>query len=156
MQDVLCFDAPEGHDISEDDFNEQDIGTKDILSFCWRALKESRSVKHHQHEIGPFADLILSLLMNAMVTNNSYIPSSLRESTDYEGYHEFGHQAFAQLAELRHRGAFSTVSHTFATCCLMCARSSQIGLREYPKTWYEVISPARSILSPKLIGFSLR
>ncbi len=45
VQDVLCFDAPEGHEISEDDFNEQDIGTKDILSFCWRALKESRSVE---------------------------------------------------------------------------------------------------------------
>ena len=45
MQDVLCFDAPEGHDISEDEFNEQDIGSKDILSFCWRALKESRSVE---------------------------------------------------------------------------------------------------------------
>ena len=46
MKDVLCSDAPEGHDISEDDLNEQDIGTKDALSFCWRALKESRSVTH--------------------------------------------------------------------------------------------------------------
>lgn len=45
VQDVLCFDAPEGHAISEDDFNDQDVGTKDILSFCWRALKESRSVE---------------------------------------------------------------------------------------------------------------
>lgn len=44
VQDVLCFDAPEGHEIAEDDLNEQDIGTKDALSFCWRALKESRSV----------------------------------------------------------------------------------------------------------------
>ena len=45
VQDVLCFDAPEGHDVSEDDFNEQDVGTKDVLSFCWRALKESRSTE---------------------------------------------------------------------------------------------------------------
>lgn len=45
MQDVLCSDAPEGHDTSEDDLIEQDIGTKDTLSFCWRALKESRSVQ---------------------------------------------------------------------------------------------------------------
>lgn len=46
MQDVLCFDAPEGHEISEDDCNEQDVGSKDMLSFCWRALKESRSVEN--------------------------------------------------------------------------------------------------------------
>lgn len=47
VRDVLCFDAPEGHDIGEDDPNEQDIGTKETLSFCWRALKESRSVRSH-------------------------------------------------------------------------------------------------------------
>ena len=91
-----------------------------------------------------------------MVTNNGYIPSSLCESTDYEGYHRFGHQAFTQLAELRHRGAFSTVSHTFAACCLMCARSSQLAIREYPKTWYKVFFAARSMLSRKLTRDSLR
>ena len=45
MKDVLCSDAPEGYDISEDESIEQDIGTKDTLSFCWRALKESRCVQ---------------------------------------------------------------------------------------------------------------
>ena len=45
VKDVLCSDAPEGYDISEDELSEQDIGTKDTLSFCWRALKESRSVE---------------------------------------------------------------------------------------------------------------
>lgn len=79
-----------------------------------------------------------------MVTNIGYIPQSLRESTVYEGYHIFGQQAFTQLAELRHRGAFSTVSHTFAACCLMCARSSQRALQEYPKSWYKVTCPAWS------------
>lgn len=94
--------------------------------------------------------------MHAMVTNIGYIPSSLCESTDYEGYHRFGRQAFTQLAELRHRGAFSTVSHTFAACCLMCARSSQLVIREYPKTWYKVIRLIQNILSLKLTGDSLR
>ena len=55
VQHVLCFDAPEGHEIGEDDFNEQDIGTKDVLSFCWRALKESRSV-----EMSPTQNLAVS------------------------------------------------------------------------------------------------
>ena len=45
VHDVLCSDAPEGYDFSEEDMLEQDIGTKDTLSFCWRALKESRSVQ---------------------------------------------------------------------------------------------------------------
>ena len=45
VHDVLCSDAPEGYDISEDEVNEKDIGPKDTLSFCWRALKESRSVE---------------------------------------------------------------------------------------------------------------
>ena len=44
VHDVLCSDAPEGHNINEGDVNEQESGTKDTLSFCWRALKESRFV----------------------------------------------------------------------------------------------------------------
>lgn len=42
---ILCFDAPEGLDVTEEDVDDQDIGTKDTLSYCWRALKESRSVR---------------------------------------------------------------------------------------------------------------
>ncbi len=41
VRDTLCFDAPEGHETDEE-ADEVDIGTKDVLSFCWRALKESR------------------------------------------------------------------------------------------------------------------
>ena len=44
VKNILCSDAPEGYDINEDEFIEQEVGTKDTLSFCWRALKESRSV----------------------------------------------------------------------------------------------------------------
>ena len=79
-----------------------------------------------------------------MVTNISYVPPSLRNATEYEGYYIIGHQAFTQLAELRHRGAFSTVSLTFATCCVMCVRSSHLTFREHPKTWYKVICSAES------------
>ena len=41
VRHTLCFDAPEGHEIDEE-ADDVDIGTKDVLSFCWRALKESR------------------------------------------------------------------------------------------------------------------
>jgi len=38
---VLCHDAPEGHLPDEVD-EELDVTTKDVLSYSWRALKESR------------------------------------------------------------------------------------------------------------------
>ena len=43
VREVLCFDTPEGMTVNEelDDF---DCGSKDTLSYCWRALKESRFV----------------------------------------------------------------------------------------------------------------
>jgi hypothetical protein len=43
VQDTLCDDAPEGYvpDEMEEDSN---VTTKDILSYSWRALKESRLV----------------------------------------------------------------------------------------------------------------
>ena len=82
--------------------------------------------------------------MLAIVTNIGYIPPLLRESTEFNGYHIYGYQAFRQLAELRHRGAFSTVSQTFAACCLQCARSSNLAFQEYPKTWYKVTYPSWS------------
>ena len=41
VRHTLCFDAPEGHETDEE-ADDVDIGTKDVLSFCWRALKESR------------------------------------------------------------------------------------------------------------------
>ena len=41
VRHTLTFDAPEGHEIDEE-VDDVDIGTKDVLSFCWRALKESR------------------------------------------------------------------------------------------------------------------
>jgi len=38
---VLCNDAPEGH--LPDEFGEDlNVNTRDVLSYAWRALKESR------------------------------------------------------------------------------------------------------------------
>ncbi len=42
-----------------------------------------------------------------------------------------------QLSELRHRGAFSTVSITFASCCTACASSGNSGLVNEPQGWYQ-------------------
>lgn len=43
VKDVLCNDAPEGH-IPDELEGDQEISTKDILSYSWRALKEARYV----------------------------------------------------------------------------------------------------------------
>ncbi|GMG25342.1 unnamed protein product [Aspergillus oryzae] len=51
-----------------------------------------------------------------------------------------GVASFTQLAELRHRGAFSTVSQTFATCCLRCGQSSDPEIASLPHNWYQVTS----------------
>ena len=45
---VLCFDAPEGTNLIDEDNDDLDIGAKDTLSYCWRALKDSRFLKYIQ------------------------------------------------------------------------------------------------------------
>lgn len=40
VKTILTADAPEGYELEGHD--ESQIGTKDLLSYCWRALKESR------------------------------------------------------------------------------------------------------------------
>lgn len=40
VHDTLCNDTTEG--TAAEELEEEDIGTKDVLSYSWRALKESR------------------------------------------------------------------------------------------------------------------
>lgn len=89
VRPVLCNDAPEGYEL-EDAGELSGSSSKDVLSYCWRALKES------------------SLLLGTIV-----IDKSLRDSMVIE----LGDLCFSQLAELRHRGAFSTVAQTWIVCC---------------------------------------
>jgi hypothetical protein len=51
---------------------------------------------------------------------------------------KLGRLCFTQLLELRHRGAFSTVSQTFAAFCRRCVSSNIATLRALPDVWYEV------------------
>ncbi len=57
-------------------------------------------------------------------------------------FEELGRLCFMQLLELRHRGAFSTVSHTFAAFCRRCSSSSILELRALPEKWYQVYDRA--------------
>lgn len=42
VKPVLCIDSPEGH--TDEPIEELGVGPKDILSYSWRALRESRCV----------------------------------------------------------------------------------------------------------------
>lgn len=118
IKDVLCNDAPEGH-VPDDMEAEADLSTKDILSYSWRALKESslllRTVVLHapigqEDDSGVLNDRLLKLL---------------------------GDLCFTQLVELRHRGAFSTVAQTFASCCIRCHRAPNYRIQQFLDKWYQ-------------------
>ena len=137
VQEVLCCDAPEGAVAADDEVSDFDIDTKDRLSYCWRALKESRYASDMSHllEIALLIDLVSSL-MHAMVMNAGYSPSLQTRSINCLSS---GRLSLSQLAELRHRGAFSTVSVTFAECCIACSRSVSLEVKKEPQEWYQTI-----------------
>lgn len=72
--------------------------------------------------------------MHVVVTSGAYSPSL---SDNHSNLKRFGWLALTQLKEIRHRGAFSTVSLTFAACCTACARSGNTGLIQEQKSWYQ-------------------
>lgn len=112
VQPTLCDDAPEGH--VPDEMDEMpDISTKDILSYCWRALKET------------------SLLMGTMLSSASL--KACESPAEFK--HSMFELCFTQLAMLRHRGAFSTVAQTWTTCCSLMDdnQGGPLGL----STWYD-------------------
>ncbi|KAL8775229.1 MAG: hypothetical protein Q9209_000235 [Squamulea sp. 1 TL-2023] len=116
VRDVLCADAPEGHELGSPD-DEASSSTKDVLSFCWRALKES------------------STLIYSMIVGSK--SSLIIQAFQHRHYRTFGDLVFTELAELRHRGAFSTVSQTFAECCARCVESDNPETQALPKEWYQ-------------------
>ncbi|KAJ5960846.1 Armadillo-like helical [Penicillium vulpinum] len=113
---LLCIDSPEGH--SDEPTEDLNVGPKDALSYSWRSLREA------------------SLLLHATMVNTSYGPSG-NDGLNWTDFSNIGSVSFTQLAELRHRGAFSNVSQTFATCCQRCSSSKDPSIRELHKTWYQ-------------------
>lgn len=67
---------------------------------------------------------------------------------DTEVFVAVGNLTFQQLYSLRHRGAFSTVSLTFARCCQLTEKHSTIVNKADPNllnSWYQVRKLAKSI-----------
>ncbi|EEP81370.1 predicted protein [Uncinocarpus reesii 1704] len=116
VRDILCVDSPEReHENPDEDL----AGPKDVLSFSWRALRES------------------SVLLNAILVNTTFAPGGSEIGIGYESLSKIGKLSLEQLAELRHRGAFSTVSQTFASCCQRCFQSKDVAIRDLPAVWYK-------------------
>ena len=139
VRHTLCFDAPEGHEMDEE-ADDVDIGTKDVLSFCWRALKESRLPPcTNRLKLETVLNFANSALLHAIIANKGYgPPSSDSHGLSYEDYRKVGTLSFSQLAQLRHRGAFSTVSQTFSACCMACGASSNPDVSDLLPNWYRV------------------
>jgi len=133
VKPTLCNDAPEGYFPDELD-DEDDIETKDVLSYSWRALREARYVLPSYTLHNSTDDY--SLLMRCIV-KNCPLSETGNALMDTEQLRNMGDLSFTQLAELRHRGAFSTVAQTFATCCLRSNNGPE-ATRRNVKEWYQV------------------
>ncbi|KAF4124146.1 hypothetical protein GMORB2_5862 [Geosmithia morbida] len=98
VKSILCDDSPEGHLPQE--LEEVDgINTKDVLSYSFRSVHESSNLMR---------TVVLTIRNKDM--EGVISPSSA-------SFAKIGNLSFNQLSTLRHRGAFTTVSTTFATCC---------------------------------------
>lgn len=93
VRPILCNDAPEGY--IPEELGDSPESTKESLSYCWRALKEA------------------SLLLSSLISTESV-------GDNTETLQQKSRLCFTQLAELRHRGAFSTVAQTWQSACVRC------------------------------------
>lgn len=120
VKDRLCVDAPESEE-DEIDGSSNDVGgPKDVLSYSWRALRDS-------------SVLLSSVIQKVSTSSKSEKHSPQMTLAQCRG---IGELSFEQLRDLRHRGAFSTVSQTFSHCCMMCAKSAVDGVPQLLNGWY--------------------
>jgi hypothetical protein len=118
VKHVLCDDSPEGH-LPEEMEDIEGLDTKDLLSYSFRAVHESSNVMR----------MIASGVGNWSV-DSALIPPK-------EVFYTIGDLTFNQLAMLRHRGAFTTVSSTFTTCCQMARQAPATYQSDSLRRWYE-------------------
>lgn len=98
VRHVLCDDSPEGH-LPEELEEVDGLDTKDLLSYSFRAIHES------------------SNLMRVVASNARQTPGRGLLVPSRQNFEAIGRLTFDELSNLRHRGAFTTVSQTFTSCC---------------------------------------
>lgn len=115
---LLCNDAPEGF-MPEDMDDDAGFTTKDVMSYAWRAIKES------------------SLFVKDMALIMTQAPNNRDALSEITILKWAGDFSFQQLADLRHRGAFSVVSQTFSSICQQCGASVHPQVRALRQVWYK-------------------
>ncbi|KAL7822394.1 putative death-receptor fusion protein domain-containing protein [Trichoderma gracile] len=119
VRDVLCDDSPEGH-LPEEMEDTEGLDTKGLLSYSFRAIHESSNLMR-----------TIALSMRNRSREGLITPSR-------KAFETIGNLAFEQLANLRHRGAFTTVAATFATCCQLTKHLDPVEGREsLLDVWYK-------------------
>ena len=114
----LCIDSPEN---AEDELNEEFmIGPKDMLSYSWRALRDS------------------SLLICAIVDAPTFREQRAVSASTLQCFEEMGALCMEQLSDLRHRGAFSTVAQTFSILCERISESHNNSVLRLRDIWYDM------------------
>ncbi|KAI0383072.1 putative death-receptor fusion protein-domain-containing protein [Hypomontagnella monticulosa] len=98
VRHVLCDDSPEGH-LPEELEEVEGLDTKDLLSYSFRAIHES------------------SNFLQAIASNARYNGRNGLLAPSRQNFEAIGRLTFDELSNLRHRGAFTTVSQTFTSCC---------------------------------------
>lgn len=84
-----------------------------------------------------FPSLVIRTLVTVTLKSSCGVEESSVNRRSW--LHDLGDLCFVQLAELRHRGAFSAVAQTFATLCHQCAISEQKDTAELIEIWYQVM-----------------
>ncbi|KAI8953930.1 putative death-receptor fusion protein-domain-containing protein [Xylaria longipes] len=120
VQHILCDDSPEGH-LPEELQQIEGLDTKDLLSYSFRAIHES-------------SNLLRTIAQNARHDREQGYLAPSRQN-----FEDIGSLTFDELSNLRHRGAFSTVSQTFTACCqlVQCIPAHQNNSVDLLKRWYD-------------------
>ncbi|KAH8673677.1 putative death-receptor fusion protein-domain-containing protein [Xylariales sp. PMI_506] len=119
VRHVLCDDSPEGH-LPEDLDETEGLDTKDVLSYSFRAIHES-------------SKLLQNIASNARISGTDQLRLPL------DAFDTIGNLTFAQLSNLRHRGAFTSVSQTFTSCCQLSKYfpRSSTDAEHFLNKWYK-------------------
>lgn len=84
-----------------------------------------------------------SILLSVIVTKTPYHEGVGLSFLGNQDIRSLGDLCFVQLSELRHRGAFSTVAHAFASCCARCMNVKAQELEGFVLGWYNVCRAGR-------------